>query len=187
MRFTIRRLMTAIAVFGVNIGLLRTYLLTEQSGEHLDLFNYWLLMFFALQFGLWRYLRTVGWRRRFYLGFEICGLAATVAVQGWFASDIDLDNWYTGAASDLCYLWLPRRVDAFLIHEQHWDWFLAVIYSLPELFAATLGGLFAVCVFRSRGIRDRGKPILADPCPRLAGSQASQPGELMRTITAVAK
>ena len=36
-----------------------------------------------------------------------------------------------------------------LTHE-HWDWFLAIIYFLPELFAAALGGLLAACLFKVR-------------------------------------
>ena len=105
------------------------------------------LIFFALQLGLWRYLSTAGRRRRFWLGFEVCGLAATVALTTLFGSDIDFNDWYTGAASDLAYLCLPARVDAMLTHE-HWDWFLAIIYFLPELLAAALGGLLAACLFK---------------------------------------
>jgi glycerol uptake facilitator-like aquaporin len=152
MRFTISRWMAATAVFGLNISLVRAYVLTEKS--RLDLFNSGLLMLFALQsgflmlfalqFGLWRYLSTAGGRRRFWLGFEVCGLAATVVLL--YLSDTELSDWYAGAASDLAYLCLPSRVDAILTHE-HWDWFLAIIYFLPELFAATLGGLLAACLF----------------------------------------
>jgi hypothetical protein len=64
-------------------------------------------------------------------------------------SDLDLDNWYTGTASDLSYFCLPARVDAIL-SDSHWDWFLAIIYFLPEFAAAGFGGLLAAGLFRVR-------------------------------------
>jgi hypothetical protein len=147
-RFTISWWMAATAFLGVNIGLVRAYLLAEKSGDgDLDLFDGCLLIFFALQLGLWRYLSTGGRRRRFWLGFEVCGLAATLALSTLLGSDVDLNNWYTGTASDLAYFCLPARVDAILSNE-HWDWFLAIIYFLPELLTAALGGLFAACLFK---------------------------------------
>src|SRR5207253_9323164 len=105
------------------------------------------LISFALQLGLWRYLSTGGRRRRFWLGFEVSGLTATLALLTLFGSDIDLNNWYTDAASDLSYFCLPARVDVMLTNE-HWDWFLAIIDFLPELLAAALGGLLAASLFR---------------------------------------
>src|SRR5207237_5476381 len=99
--FTISRWMAATAVLGLNISLARAYLMVEMSGEQMDLFDCSLLMLFALQLGMWRYLSTAGRRRRFWLGFMAFGLAAAVALTILFGSDIDLDNWYTGAASDL--------------------------------------------------------------------------------------
>lgn len=146
-RFTISRCMAATAVLGGNIGLIRAYMVAEMKGEHLDLFDFIFLIFFALQFGLWRYLRTQGRRRRFWLGFEVSGLAATLAVSTLLESDIDLNNWYTGAALDLSYFCLPARIDGILANE-HFDWFLAIIYFLPELLAAALGGLLAACLFK---------------------------------------
>src|SRR5438309_1896042 len=117
MRFTISRWMAAIAVLGLNLGLVRAYLLAEKRGEHLDLFDFGFLIFFALQLGLWRYLSTGGRRRRFWLGFEVSGLAATLALLTLLGSDIDLNNWYTDAASDLSYFCLPARVDVMLTNE----------------------------------------------------------------------
>ena len=70
-----------------------------------------------------------------------------MALTTLFGSDFDLDNWYTGAASDLAYLCLPARVDAILTNE-HWDWGLAIAYFLPELFVAALGGLLAAGLFK---------------------------------------
>ena len=141
--FTISRWMAATAILGGNIGLVRAFLLAER-----ELFDFGFLIFFALQLGLWRYLRTRGKGRRFWLGFEVSGLAATLA--GFCSSSepaLDhLFTWYTDAASDLSSLYLPSLVDDWLM--QHWDWFLAVIYFLPELIAAALGGLLATCLFK---------------------------------------
>jgi hypothetical protein len=137
--------MAATAILGLNISLVRAYLLAEKGGSHLDLFDSGFFMLFALQFGLWRYLNTAGGRRRFWLGSEVCGLAATLVLV--HLSDTNLSDWYVEAASDLSYLYLPRRLDIMLSHE-HWDWFLAIIYFLPEMFAATLGGLLAACLFK---------------------------------------
>ena len=135
MRFTISRWMAVTAVLGLNIGLVRAYMLAETGGEHMDLFDFGFLFVFALQLGLWRYLRTEGRHRRFWLGFQVSGLAATLALSIVLGSDIDLNNWYTGTASDLAYFCLPARVDVQLTNE-HWDWFLSIIYLLPELLAA---------------------------------------------------
>jgi glycerol uptake facilitator-like aquaporin len=146
MRFTISRWMAATAVLGLNIGLARAYMLAEKRGEHLDEFDFGFLIFFALQFGLWRYLSTRGRRRRFWLGFEVSGLAATLALLTLLDSDIDLTNWYWNAASDLSYFCLPARVD--VMWNEHFDWFLAIIYFLPELLAAALGGLLAMLLFK---------------------------------------
>jgi hypothetical protein len=95
--------MIAIAVFGTNIALVRASTVAELNGEHLDLFDYGFLIFFVLELGVWRYLSTSGVRRRFWLGFEICAIAATLAVLILFEGDIELSNWYSGAA------WSSRR------------------------------------------------------------------------------
>lgn len=149
-RFTISRCMAATAVLGLNVGLVRAYLIAEKSGD-VDLFNYSFLFLFALQLGLWRYLGTEGRRRRFWLGFVVSGLAANLGLLG-LLSDIDLNNWYTGTLSDLSYFCLPRRVDVIL-STTHWDWFLAIIFFLPELLAAALGGLLAACRFKASEVR----------------------------------
>jgi len=92
-------------------------------------------------------LSTGGKRRRFWLGFEFSGIAATLALMTLMESDIDLMNSYTGAASDLSYFCLPAPVDVMLTNE-HFDWFLAIIFFLPELLAAALGGFLAASLFR---------------------------------------
>ncbi len=161
-RFTIAWLMTLTAVLGVDIGVARAFLFAEWRSEHLFPFgDSVFLIFFALQFGLWRYLSTEGRRRRFWLGFEVSGLAATLALITLFESNIDLDNWYTGAMSDLSYLCFPARVDVMLTNE-HWVWFLAIINFLPELLAAAFGGLLATCLFKVNKTRaDTIRPALA--------------------------
>jgi hypothetical protein len=147
MRFTIARCMIATAVFGLNLSVIRAYALAETGGHDLDPCDSAFLILFPLQLGLWRYLSTEGVRRRFWLGFEAAGLVATLAFFALSISDLDLNNWYTGAASDLSYLCLPTRVDVMLTNE-HSDWFLGIIYFLPELLAAGLGGVLAAIVFR---------------------------------------
>ena len=145
-RFTISRWMAVTAILGLNISLVRAYLPAERAGQHLDFFDGGFFMFFAVQFGLWRYLRTAGKRRRFWLGFGVCGVAATLAFVILSVIYMNACDWYTGIASDLSYLCLPRRVDILVSHE-HWDWFLAIVYFLPELLAASLGGLLAARLF----------------------------------------
>jgi hypothetical protein len=149
-RFTISRWMAATAVLGLNIGLVRLMLGAIAGSGERELFDACFLIFFALQLGLWRYLSTRGRRRRFWLGFVISGLAAPL-VLGTLLSSTDLIDWYWGAASDLCYLCLPARVDDWLM--QNWDWYLAIIYFLPELFAAALGGLLAAFLFKANEAR----------------------------------
>jgi hypothetical protein len=174
MRFTISRCMAATAVLGLNIGWVRAYLIAEKRGEYRDLFDYVFLIFFALQLGLWRYLNTRGKRRRFWLGFEVSGLAATLALRTLF-SDPGLDNWYTGAVSDLSYFILPAGVDQILSGE-HWDWFLAIIYFLPELVAAALGGLLAVLLFRRAAeVRSVAAPWRVIQCPTGLSIKPSSP------------
>lgn len=153
MRFRISRLMAITAVLGVNIGWIRAYLLAEVSGGSLlELFNFVFLNFFALQFALWRYRRTTRRHRQFWLGFVVSSPASTVALMMLLASNIDRLNWYNGVASDLSYYCLPARIDVVL-STVHWDWFLAIIYFLPELLAASLGGLLAACLFRRVEVR----------------------------------
>jgi hypothetical protein len=91
------------------------------------------------------YLRTKGRHRRFWLGFMVSGLAATVALIYLFRSDLDLLNSYSGAASELAYYILPRRIDVAL-STNHWDCFLAIIFFLPSLLSAFIGGLLAAAL-----------------------------------------
>jgi hypothetical protein len=154
-RLTIAWLMAAIIVLGVDIGVVRAFVLAEARGEHLDLFDLGFLIFFVLQVGLWRYLSTTGSRRRFWLGFELAGIVATLTLAVVFEIDLEINNWYTGVASDLSYCCLPARFDVMLTNE-HWDWFLALIYFPPELLAAAIGGLLAVFLSKKVG---EGQPV----------------------------
>src|SRR5689334_19724806 len=98
MRFTISRWMAATAVFCLNIALVKAYLFAEKEGENAELFDYIFLSLFALQLGLWRYLSTKGRQRRFWLGFQISGLAATFAMAIFSPASTEFNHWYTGAA-----------------------------------------------------------------------------------------
>ena len=149
-RLTIAWCMGATTVLGVDIGVVRAFVLAEARGGHLDLFDLGFLIFFVLQVGLWRYLSTAGSQRRFWLGFELAGIAATLTLAVVLEVDLEISNRYTGAASDLSYRCLPARFDAMLTNE-HWDWFLALIYFPPELLAGGIGGLLAVFLSKNVG------------------------------------
>jgi hypothetical protein len=71
--------MAVTAVLCVEIGLIQAYLLAEMRRQRLAFFDCGVLILFTLQLGLWRYLSTTARRRRFWLWFEVSGLAATPA------------------------------------------------------------------------------------------------------------
>jgi hypothetical protein len=150
-RITIARCMAAVAILGLDIGLIRAYALAEITGRHLDEVNFGVFAFFALQFGLWRYLRTAGRRRRFWLGFEVCGLAAVLFMAYVMLVDErpahPLLDWYFDMMADLAYHWLPAAADSFLENDHPTLWG-AIGLFLPELVAALLGGTLAACLFK---------------------------------------
>lgn len=148
-RFTMRRMMAAVAVLGINIGLVRAYALAEIEGQHLGEVNFGFFAFFMLQLGLWCYLRTGGRHRRFWLGFEVSGLTATMVMACLVL--VERFNgvvlWYGDAMLELTYRCLPIDVDSFLEND-HPELWGAIILFLPELLAALFGGLVAACLFR---------------------------------------
>jgi hypothetical protein len=152
MRFTISKLMVLTAVLGVNIGWIRAFLIAEAIGAQLSqVFPFVFLIFFALQFGLWRYLRTTGRRRRFWLAFVVSGIATPVALFYLGEYAIDLMTWYDDTASEFAYYVLPWRIYAEL-GTNHTDCWSAILFLLPELIVASAGGLLAACLFRGAGV-----------------------------------
>jgi hypothetical protein len=148
-RFTILRWMIASAILAANIGWVRFWLL-DRAGYVLS-FSF--LNFFALQVGLLASLTSRGWAHRFWLGFEVAGLGATL-ISLCYLPGMPLERMfqdYVDLASELSYLSLPTPVDHWLA--QHWDTFEAIDYFLTQLLAAMCGGLFAACVFKKTDMR----------------------------------
>jgi hypothetical protein len=140
-RFTIARGLGLTAVLAVNAALLRAFIIQE-------MFIGGILIFVALQFGLWCLLHSRGMLRRFWWGFEISGTAAVLVL---FSCDFfpgsplnRLVMSYTGIAANLAFSHLPTPQADHL--DEHWDLFLAVVYFVPELVVALLGGLTAACL-----------------------------------------
>jgi hypothetical protein len=142
-RFTIARWMVATAVLAANAGLVRAVVVEE-------MFHGAILILIALQVGLWCLLRHRGRVRRFWLGFEISGVASVLAL---FGGEVvpgsalsRLLMWYTNNAYNFVFAHLPTPVDDAVM--EHQDWFLVVVYFLPEFVVAVLGGLLTVCLPR---------------------------------------
>ena len=142
-QITIATGMVLTAILAVDAGLIRAFFVQE-------MFHGGLLIFIALQVGLWRFLRSREHARRFWLGFEVCGLASVLLLLGaelwpesrWNACvTASIDGAYTLASNHL-----PASLADSLIDE-HLDLFLAVVYFVPELGAALVGG--AICSWRA--------------------------------------
>jgi hypothetical protein len=143
-RFTIAQAMIWTAVIAINTGLVRAFVVQE-------MFYGGILIFFALQVGLWRLLRNRGRARRFWLGFEVAGATAVVALflcEGFPESALNrMLMWYTDFSLNLGFLHLPSTLADRL--DEHWDLFLAVVYFVPEFALAVLGGSIAFVVVPS--------------------------------------
>src|SRR4051795_4207971 len=74
-RLTIARWMGFTAILAVNAGLVRAYVVQE-------MFCGGILIFMALQLGLWCLLHSQGRLRHFWSGFEVAGMVA-VLVLSW--------------------------------------------------------------------------------------------------------
>ncbi len=126
------------AVVAVNATLVRAFVVEE-------MFSGGILIFIALQAGLWCLFHSRGRARSFWLGFEVSGALAVLAM---FASELfpasllnRLLMWYTDIATNLAFSRLPTALADYL--DEHLDQFLAVVYFAPELIAALLGGMIA--------------------------------------------
>jgi hypothetical protein len=137
-RLTIARWMGLTAIFAVNAALVRAFVVRE-------MFHGGILIFVALQVGLWYLPRSRGRLRRFWLGFEASGIATVLFLLSCeFFPGSPLNRpvmAYTGIVGNLAFAHLPARLADHL--DEHWDLFLAVVYFLPELAAALLGGMIA--------------------------------------------
>ena len=140
-RITIARCMGVTAILALNSGLVRAFVVQE-------MFYGGILIFIALQVGLWCLLRSRGLVRRFWIGFEISGVAVVLTL---FSCEVFPDSAlnrllmsYIDVSANLAFSHLPTPLADHL--DEHWDLFLAVVYFVPELTAAFLGGTIAVCL-----------------------------------------
>jgi hypothetical protein len=140
-RLTIARWMGLIAVLSVNAALVRAFVVQE-------MFIGGILIFMVLQLGLLCFLRSRGRHRRFWLGFEVSGMAAVLVLFSCeFFPDSPLNRLvmsYTSIALNLAFNHLTTPLaDHF---DEHQDQLLTVVYFVPELVAALLGGMIAACL-----------------------------------------
>ena len=143
-RFTIARWMGLIAILAVNAALVRAFLVQE-------MFYGGILIFIALQVGLWYLFHSRGRRRCFWWGFEVSGMAAVLVL---FSCELFPGSplnravtSYTDLAADLAFRHLPTALEDRI--DEHWHLFLAVVYFVPELVAALLGGVITACPVRA--------------------------------------
>ncbi len=166
-QFTIARLMLAILIIAINAGLIRAFSQGMFSGV--------LLFFFAMQGGLFLVLRTKGRARRFWIGFEVGGVAVLLAL---FWLEFFPDSALSECVSDSISLamdsvvespHIPVPVSSFFLYQP--DVLYAALLFPPEFVLALLGGLLAMIV--GPGLR---RPLLS-PDPR--SSRCPQPSDVL--------
>src|SRR5262249_39556357 len=130
-RLTIARWMALIAILAVNAALIRAFVVDE-------MFIGGILIIIALQLGLCCLLRSEGSVRRFWLGFEVAGMASVLVLfscEGFPDSPLNrLVMSYTDIAVNVVSAHLPARAAEYLLDDRI-DLFLAIVYFLPELIA----------------------------------------------------
>ena len=139
---TIAQWMGLTAILAVNAALVRSFVVHE-------MFYGGILLFIALQVGLWCLLHSRGRHLRFWLGFEVSGMTAVLVL---FSCELfpgsplnRLVMSYTEIAVNLAFTHLPTPLaDHF---DEHLDQLLAVAYFVPELVVVLLGGMIAACLF----------------------------------------
>ncbi len=164
-RFTIARLMFAILVIAFNAALIRAFSQGMFSGV--------ILLFFAMQVGLFLVLRSQGRPRRFWVGFEVVGIAVLL-VLFW------LESFPDSRMSRHVFVSIDLAMDAVVesphtpapvatFFSDHPDLLCAAVCSPPEFVIASLGGLFAMMV--GPGLRRQVlSPNPRSPrCPQPAG------------------
>jgi hypothetical protein len=162
-RMTIARLMCAIMIIALNAGLIRAFFVQE-------MFYGVILMFFAMQVGLFRLLRSRGRARRFWVGFELAGIAMVLALF-WaeFFPDSALNK---GVSAYIEFAMnmvigtphLPTALDDFLM--DHQVLLLVVVCFPPELVVALLGGLLTMRVDAGLLRRGLGPNPCSPRCPQ---------------------
>jgi hypothetical protein len=164
-RITIARLMVVVGIIALNAALLRAFFVQE-------MFSGGILSFFALQAGLFCLLRSRGRVRRFWAGFEVSG---TLAVMALFSCEFfpgsalsRLVMSYTDFIVDLVIFRLPFST-SYLLLDAHIDCFLAVVYFIPELFTALLGGLLAADLAGRQESRTASASVATGRGPEPAG------------------
>jgi hypothetical protein len=144
-RLTIARWMGLTAILAVDFALVRAFVVQQ-------MFCGGILIFSALQAGLWCLVHGKGRPRRFWLGFEVSGIAAVLAL---FSCELlpgsppaRLATSYTDIAARLAFTLSPPPLADRL--DEHWELYLAVVYFVPELVAALLGGMIAARLYGKR-------------------------------------
>jgi hypothetical protein len=136
-RFTIAQWMGLTAVLAVNGALVRAFFQGMFEGG--------ILIFIALHAGLWCLFHSGGRAYSFWLGFEVLGALAVLAM---FACEVFPDSLlnrllmsYTDIAANLAFSHLPTPLVDYIDEQQ--GRLFAVVYFAPELVAALLGGMIA--------------------------------------------
>lgn len=144
LRFTIAQWMGFTAVLALNAALVQAFVVQQ-------MFIGVILIFIAVQLGLGCLLHSGGTLRRFWLGFEVFGVAAIIAM---FACELfpksalnRLLMSYVDFATNLAFSHLPTPLEDHF--DQNQDQLLAVVYFVPELVAALFGGIIVRCLDRS--------------------------------------
>jgi hypothetical protein len=144
-RPTIAQWMALIAILAVNAALFRAFVVDE-------MFIGGILILIALQLGLGCYFRRQGRVRRFWLGFEVAGMASVLVLFSCeLLPDLPLNRLvmsYTDFAVNVVSAHIPTRGADYLLDDRV-DVFLAVVYFLPELIAALVGGMIAAFALRT--------------------------------------
>ena len=161
---TIARWMGVTAVLAVNAALVRAFVVQE-------MFCGGILIFVALQVGLWCLLRSQGRVRRFWMGFEVFGVASVLAM---FSCEIIPTSALAGVVisyTDLAIDFATSQLPTLLVDQldEHWQLFLAIVYFVPELLVALLGGAIATWMIR-RSQTDERIAVQESPPPLASSS-----------------
>ena len=155
-QFTIGRLMLAILVIAFNAGLIRSFSQGMFSGV--------ILLFFAMQVGLFLGLRSHGRARRFWVGFEGAGIALILAM---FCLESFPDSALSQCVSDSIGFAMDSVVEsphipAACCHFSHVPpgCPLRGIVFPPEFAMAMLGGLFAMWLAPDCDTRTRARIVV---------------------------